>query len=344
MKTNYLTLAFSLILSFPVFGQSVITPTLPSLFDQFYTEDHQIKEIIIKTDIKALQKSRADENYQPAEITYYDQQGQAQTSQIKIRARGVTRKRICEYPPLKLKFDKDELEATGLASFNKLKLVTQVDRAARSEEYIFKEYLAYRMYNFLTPYSFRVQLIKVTYLDSAEEKKDRTFYGLLLEPKEELAARINGRWYERETSKTTFLEKYPYKVMAIFQYMIGNTDWAVGNLHNLKLIKVDGLSRLVPIPYDFDYSGIVNTHYAAPHESLPIKLVTQRHYKGKAWTELESEQATALYISQKEAIINLCEQFPHLNKVNTRFLVDFIAGFYQILEHPKRAQFVFGSP
>lgn len=344
MKSNYFSLAiWSLFVVSPVLGQPVLPPATTSLFDHFYAEDHLIQEIIIKTDIKKLLKGRTEEHYQPAEITYYDPQGEVQTSQIKVRVRGVTRKRICEYPPLKLKFDKNELEAAGLKPFNKLKLVTQVSSAPKSEEYIFKEYLAYRLYNLLTPYSFRVQLIKITYKDSAAEKKDRTFYGLLLEPKEELAARINGQLYEPETCKRTFLEKVPYKTMAVFQYMIGNTDWAVHNLHNLKLVKVDSLPRLVPIPYDFDYAGIVNTHYAVPHESMPIKTVTERHYRGKAWTAIESEAVTATFLAQKEAMLSLCEQFPHLSKTHRKYLIGYLSSFFNTLEHPKRAHFVFGK-
>ncbi len=37
---------------------------------------------------------------------------------------------------------------------------------------------------------------------------------------------------------------------------------------------------LLPVPYDFDLSGVISTPYARPNTSLPIKNVRERYYKG----------------------------------------------------------------
>ena len=70
--------------------------------------------------------------------------------------------------------------------------------------------------------------------------------------------------------------------VALFEYMIGNTDWAVTVSHNTRLMlsKDDTLSKPYVVPYDFDYSGLVNTYYSIPDEKLEIETVTQRVYRG----------------------------------------------------------------
>ena len=59
--------------------------------------------------------------------------------------------------------------------------------------------------------------------------------------------------------------------------MIGNTDWAVPNNHNVKLI-YDKERKLAPplvVPYDFDYSGLVDASYAVPNEVIGTEKVTE---------------------------------------------------------------------
>ena len=68
--------------------------------------------------------------------------------------------------------------------------------------------------------------------------------------------------------------------MSVFQYMIGNTDWSIKALHNIKLITFDNSRRPIPIPYDFDQSGLVNASYTLPAEHLQIKSVRERVYNG----------------------------------------------------------------
>ena len=49
--------------------------------------------------------------------------------------------------------------------------------------------------------------------------------------------------------------------VGIFEYMIGNTDWALSVLHNIKLLELPDAHRIY-VPHDFDYSGFVGTDYA----------------------------------------------------------------------------------
>ena len=49
----------------------------------------------------------------------------------------------------------------------------------------------------------------------------------------------------------------------MFQYLIGNTDFALSALHNAELLGREN-GDYWPIVYDFDFSGAVNARYATP--------------------------------------------------------------------------------
>src|SRR5438477_9110718 len=91
----------------------------------------------------------------------------------------------------------------------------------------------------------------------------------------------------------------------VFQYMIGNTDFAVTALHNIVLIQ-DSVGVVYPVPYDFDWSGVISTPYAFPDSRLPIRTVRQRLWRGTCRTPqelapLRSEEHT----SELQSHVNL---------------------------------------
>src|SRR5437764_143943 len=83
---------------------------------------------------------------------------------ITISVRGNLRRKTCEFVPLRIAFSRDaakgtvfELRGVGL------KLVTHCQNSSKSDQYILREYLAYRIANIVTPRSFRARLARVTY-------------------------------------------------------------------------------------------------------------------------------------------------------------------------------------
>ena len=66
--------------------------------------------------------------------------------------------------------------------------------------------------------------------------------------------------------------------------MIGNTDWTVPVFHNNVLIisqgNLQGLGSGIAVPYDFDYSGLVDANYAVPSDQLNLPSVLDRRYLG----------------------------------------------------------------
>ena len=64
--------------------------------------------------------------------------------------------------------------------------------------------------------------------------------------------------------------------------MIGNTDWSVPNQHNCKVLSgmnIEHSDLGTIVPYDFDYSGLVDADYAVPYEGLALESVRERRYR-----------------------------------------------------------------
>ena len=95
----------------------------------------------------------------------------------------------------------------------------------------------------------------------------------------------------------------------MFQYMIGNTDFSAVYLHNERLFYVDGM--IVPVPYDFDMSGLVDASYAVVsqvrNEVLPIDKVTKRLYRGFEADVQTLEVVRILFLEKENEVFNAIE-------------------------------------
>ena len=65
---------------------------------------------------------------------------------------------------------------------------------------------------------------------------------------------------------------------ALFQFLLGNTDFSTAYQHNGKLLYVN--KEIIPLPYDFDMTGWVNPSYATVNTTLGISSVQDRIYRG----------------------------------------------------------------
>ena len=181
-----------------------------------------------------------------------------------------------------MKFDFRNPGSSQLSSLKKLKLVCGCDRGIESEALILKEYLVYKIYNLLTDMSFRVRLLRINYQDTRNKLKPYSQYAFLIEDVDEMARRNKCYEVEKLSFRSDGTSQEQMTLVAIFQYMIGNTDWAIPNYHNIKLMRpvTDSFSMPYTIPYDFDFCGLVNANYATPPEELGISSVRERAYRG----------------------------------------------------------------
>lgn len=305
---------------------------IPVINSSTFFKEEAVLHISLISDFSHLQRYAEKETYQPAIIILQLADSSLIKEEISIKSRGNQRKNICAMPPLMLLFN--SRQSTIFKNPGRLKLITGCANTSNYEQLIFKEFLTYKIYNLITEKSFRVRLVQIHFRDTHEKIKPYIQYGFFLEDVDEMAQRNNCR----ETGKKYQTEQTNRKqttLLALFQYMIGNTDWEVSVNKNIKLIKEAGSAESAPyaVPFDFDYAGLVNAGYAVPHPFYEIESVTERVYKGFSRTSEELDEAIAILQHQKEAILNLIRNFKLLESYNRREMADYIETFYRMVQN-----------
>jgi hypothetical protein len=260
---------------------------------------------------------------------------------IILNIRGHFRLGFCYVPPIKLIFNYHE--NSKMFYLKDLKLVNECKISNEYEQYLLKEYIAYKIYNLITGLSFQVRLLKLNLQDSAGKKKTMTEYAFLLEDIKAVAKRNNCKDLKNVKLQTEATDRRQMTVVAIFEYMIGNTDWAVSVNHNTKLVKSinDSFARPFVVPYDFDYSGFVNTSYAIPDERLNIDNVRQRLYRGFPRSLPEIEEAATNFRLQKDKIYALINNFDLLTRASKSEMTQYLDEFYTIINDPRSLKLTF---
>jgi len=217
---------------------------------------------------------------------------------------------------------------------NKLKLVTHCHDWDTFEQNVLEEYLAYRIYNQLTDVSFRVHLVEITYLDTGGKGDSLTRMGFLIEDEDAMAARVGGMVLDVPGARATDFEPGQMGMLFLFQYMIGNIDWSTANSQNLKVLRV-GMDHFA-IPYDFDWSGLVDAPYVGP-SPLTERLhdsVRERLYLGVCWDEIDFQSVFAHFEGKKEAILETIREIPRLTDNNIRSASEYIEALYDFIGDP----------
>jgi hypothetical protein len=260
---------------------------------------------------------------------------------IILNIRGHFRLDFCYVPPIKIIFNYKK--SSRLYSLKSLKLVNQCKISKEFDQYLLKEYMIYKIYNLLSDMSFRVRLLNLTLQDSSGRKKTMTEHAFLIEDIRNLAKRNNCRVLKNPNYQTEATDRRQMTTVAIFEYMIGNTDWAVSVNHNVRLISSLKDSSVKPfvVPYDFDYSGFVNTAYAVPDDKLEIENVRQRLYRGFPRTLSEIEEATDVFRLQKDTIYSLVNNFSLLTAASKIDMTFYLDEFYKIINDPKMLKYTF---
>jgi hypothetical protein len=87
---------------------------------------------------------------------------------VELRVRGNKRldAEVCRYPPLRIEFEPEGIKKTLFAHQERLKLVVLCKDTAAYRDYLRAEFLIYRMFNLLTPLSYNVRWLKVSYIET----------------------------------------------------------------------------------------------------------------------------------------------------------------------------------
>lgn len=317
-----------------LWGLTFIIPTQSvaqseSIFDVM---NHQeVLEMTIEADFDSLKNSRRTDDYQKAYLTFQDRNKKTHGWKMKLRTRGKFRRSICEMPPLKMKFKKAELAAAGLNDFNDMKLVTHcVEDKAEAKALLMKEYLTYQLYGELTEHSYRTQLVRITYKDVITGKKIKN-WGFLIEDTAQLASRMEAEKCDCWGTTDFDFHHGTSEMVALFQYMIGNEDYKVNALKNVKTFRKDG--KLIPVPYDFDFSGIVNAGYATPNSNYELKTITDRVYLGSTESLTRLHGIKAMFHAKQDDFHGLIENFKRLSAVERGEMTTYLRDFFHNIDN-----------
>lgn len=315
-----------LIITHPVFAQHE-----PINRQEFFLSD-SVVNVQLTTDIRKLRNDKSKPVWLPARIVMNFADTLVIDETIKVEPRGSFRKENCDLASLMLNFNTST--APMLSKLKKLKLVGGCRNNFSSEELLLKEYLVYKMYNILSPMSFRIRLLHVTYNDSMKRVKPYTQYAFLIEDIKDVAARNNCTEKKDRTFGTEGCNRQQITFVSIFEYMIGNTDFAVPNYHNVKLVVplTDTFAKPFAVPYDFDYSGVVNAPYAIPDENIDIKSVRDRYYRGYQRTLPELDTIVSVFKEKKETIMNYVSNFYLLKSGVLKDMINYLQQFYSIIK------------
>lgn len=305
-----------------------------SIFDLLKEEG--FSKVTLVTDMEQLLQNKSNETYQAAEMRFQKADETFAGYSIQLKTRGETRKELCDFPPLKLKFSEKDLKKQGLADYTSLKLVTHCREDADFEQTLLREYLTYKMYNCLTDKSFRVKLVQIQYVDSKSKLPPVEQYGFVLENKKEMANRLQARLIDEQIQPLKKIDYQQYQLFTVFQYMVGNTDWNLSKQHNIKLLQIKDSPSPIPVPYDFDFAGLVNSPFAKPYPSLPIADVKERFFQYRGKSNADFREICDIFKAKKSEILELCVKLDFLELTAQADMINYLESFYKLINIPEK--------
>src|SRR6185295_12477674 len=102
-------------------------------------------------------------------------------------------------------------------------------------------------------------------------------------------------------------------LMTVFQYMIGNPDYSITGMHNVRLVQTAAKVRH-PITWDFDVTGLVDPRYEVPSARLKTAIagVRVRSYLGPCRSAEEFEPTLAAFRGKQGEMQALVNSIPGL--------------------------------
>ena len=314
----------------------------------FSTND--VLELTMPVDFDKLCSPRAtpDCDYTPTVFEYRDANGMEQSVPISIRRRDGWRamESNCQVPTIFVRFFPEHTIGTPFEGQTTLALTSHCGKGFSQnkassrplpdefESYVSNEFLGYRLYNLVTDVSLKVRFVRITYSNPRDPRRDFTRNGFFAEHFESLAQRFNAELVPESGLDLEKLDRGAAEEVALFNYMIGNTDWSIPEQDNVFLLRFpDG--RQVPVLFDLDMSGLVNAHYAAPASDLPIRSVKQRHFQGFCAPETDWDSLFAKFSALEDDMLKMLIDTPGLGRGDRRVSGVYLLSFFDLLENPE---------
>ena len=293
--------------------------------------------------LTAIMSDRKESEQFAGKLLYADEAGNLTELDVEVRTRGRFRRQkdVCTFPPLRLNFKKSQTDGTLFDKQDKLKLVTHCrNRSERYEQALLREYLAYRILNQLTDFSFRVRLLRITYEDTNTRKPPEVVYGFVVEHKNRLAKRTGLKALKTERIGVSALQPRYTSLVSVFHFLIGNTDFSPvagakeACCHNHVLLGRDG-DLAYSIPYDFDQAGLVNAPHAKANPRFKLRSVRQRLYRGRCRNNELLDETLEKYRQHRGAILQLPDEQVGLADATRQTVGKYLEQFYKVIDSPK---------
>jgi hypothetical protein len=293
-------------------------------------------EITLTLDLKEFQRNKYKGEYVPVTFTYQINDTLRLEKSMRIKARGEFRREHCSIAPFWLNIRKADVMNQNLQDTKKIKIVTHCRESNDYQDYLLKEYLTYKIYNLLSPASFRVRLIRMKYVDTGRKGKVTESWAFMIEPEEMLAERNQGVVIENDQLSMRLMEPGTMDLVSMFMFMIGNPDYSITGRHNVKILGLEGFGAkgYTPVPYDFDYTGIVDAIYAIPGENLGIKSIRDRYFMGLCREEDEYQKAIDEIEMHHQEILDLIDAFPYMEERAKSEMIGYLESYFNMASVP----------
>ena len=229
--------------------------------------------------------------------------------------RGITRlkKDVCQFPPLRVEFPQRPPAGSLFDGQSRLKLVTHCRGSADFQQKVLLEYAAYRLYNLLTPQSFRARLANIDYVDDSgkpiisrsafSSRTSTTSAGATACVKPVTPDRIPAAQLDPRGSAR----------FAVFSYMIGNLDWSMragpageGCCHNARLLAPPPVRRADdpgPLRFRLFRAGRRALCERRPRDA--VSSVRQRNYRGYCMHNADAAAVAAEMARRRGELLGL---------------------------------------
>lgn len=310
-------------------------------FSALFTEDTPLN-IKLNISIRDLRRETNDSTYMEDVFLHYEKEsGIWDSIRVEIRTRGHFRLDKCFFPPLRVKIKKNDAKGTIFEGNKALKLVLPCDKGGSSNGLIVKEFLCYKVYENITPYTFSTRLVNIDFWDATGKKaKNYQFNGFFIEDDDLVADRFNAEVKDNLKLHPLALHDTSAIRHDLFQYFIANVDWSTTYMHNEKIILTKDPIRYIPLTYDFDMSGFVNAYYAVVNPNFDMNNVRDRVYRGFC----RKDDRVILFvrnqfIQQEKPIFDVMEKYKDmLDERDYASLEKFVLDFFEVMKSDKLFQ------
>jgi hypothetical protein len=321
----------SLSLFFPGSGSAQIMEYTP-LF-----QDNEILEARLEYSFRDIKRNKSDTAYYATHLYYQNKEKQWDSIKIRIRARGNFRREKCFFTPIKIKIKKKDNAGTLFEGNQNLKMVMPCLTGRDNNDLVVKEYLCYKLYQSISPYAFSTKLINLTLTDVRNKKSNEyQVKAFIIEDDKRVAKRADAKLLKGFQRNPLFMQDSLAAMQDVFQYMIGNTDWSSIMQHNVKVMLLPSKVK-VPIPFDYDMAGLVDAPYAVVKESMPIKNVRERHFRGFCRNDDLAEYVRLKYLELEPDLWNVVRSVEgQMDPKQALVVENYLKDFFSVVRNKNR--------